>query len=83
MTAFLLITPGSDLTQMPQVFTRLRNAIQHIDIPGLPSGRALTFSMGAVEVTGPADDLDRLIKRADDALYRAKQGGRNRYELGQ
>ena len=80
---FLLITPGSDLTQMPQVFTRLRNAIQHIDIPGLPSGRALTFSMGAVEVTGPADDLDRLIKRADDALYRAKQGGRDRYELGQ
>jgi diguanylate cyclase (GGDEF)-like protein len=79
---FLLIMPGSDITQMPQVFSRLRSAIQRIDVPGLLPGHAPTFSMGAVEVTGPADDLDKLIKNADDALYRAKQGGRDRYELG-
>ena len=79
---FLLIMPGSDLMQVPQVFTRLRNAIQQIDVPGMLPGRTLTFSMGAVEATGPADDLDKLMKRADDALYRAKQGGRDRYELG-
>ena len=77
---FLLIMPGSDLTQVPQVFTRLRDAIQLIDVPGLFPGQSLTFSMGAVDVTGPADDLDKLIKRADDALYRAKQEGRDRYE---
>jgi diguanylate cyclase (GGDEF)-like protein len=64
------------------VFARLRAAIQQLNVPGTVSGRSLTFSMGAVEVTGPADDLERLIKRADDALYRAKQGGRDRYELG-
>jgi diguanylate cyclase (GGDEF)-like protein len=79
---FLLIMPGSDLSQMPLVFSRLRSAIQQIDVPGLLHGRAPTFSMGAVEVTGPADDLDKLVKRADDALYRAKQGGRDRYEMG-
>jgi diguanylate cyclase (GGDEF)-like protein len=79
---FLLIMPGSALTQVPQVFARLRNAIEQIDVPGLPAGRALTFSMGVVESSGPADDLDGLMKRADDALYRAKQGGRDRYELG-
>ena len=79
---FLLIMPGSDLTQVPQVFTRLRDATQQIDVPGLLPRCHLTFSMGAVELTGPADDLDSLIKRADDALYRAKQGGRDRYELG-
>ena len=79
---FLLIMPGSDLTQVPQVFARLRDAIQQIIVPGLLPGRTLTFSMGAVAVLGPADDLDRLVKRADDALYRAKQGGRDRYELG-
>ena len=80
---FLLIMPGSHLTQIPQVFNRLRDAIQLMQVPGLLPGKSLTFSMGAVEVTGPADDLDKLIKRADDALYRAKQGGRDRFELGQ
>lgn len=79
---FLLIMPGSDLAQIPQVFTRLRDSIQLMQFPGLPPGKSTTFSMGAVEVTGPADDLDKLIKRADDALYRAKQGGRDRFELG-
>ena len=79
---FLLIMPGSDLAQVPQVFTRLRNAIQQIDVPGLLPGSTLTFSLGAVDAVGSVDDLDRLMKRADDALYRAKQGGRDRYELG-
>lgn len=79
---FLLIMPGSDLTQIPLVFTRLRGAIQQLHVPGLSPGKSLTFSMGAVDVSGPADDLDKLIKRADDALYRAKQGGRDRFELG-
>jgi diguanylate cyclase (GGDEF)-like protein len=78
---FLLIMPGSDLNQVPLVFARLRDAVQLIDVSGLDP-KSLTFSMGAVEVTGPAEDLDQLIKRADDALYRAKQGGRDRYELG-
>ena len=78
---FLLIMPGSDLNQIPLVFARLREAVQLIDVPGLLPTQSLTFSMGAVEVSGPTDELDHLIKRADDALYRAKQGGRDRYEL--
>ncbi|MEP7155946.1 MAG: tetratricopeptide repeat-containing diguanylate cyclase [Betaproteobacteria bacterium] len=79
---FLLIMPGSDLTQIPHVFARLRSAIQHVNVPGLTPDKNLTFSLGAVSVSGPADDLDNLMKRADDALYRAKQGGRDRYETG-
>ena len=73
--------PGSDPNQIPLVFARLREAVQLIDVPGLLPTQSLTFSMGAVEVSGPTDELDHLIKRADDALYRAKQGGRDRYEL--
>ncbi len=47
---------------------------------GKPFGR-VTFSAGVVEVT---EDLDTrgALARADAALYRAKQEGRNRVEIG-
>lgn len=79
---FLLIMPGSDLTRIPLVFTRLHEAILLMQVFGLLPGKSLTFSMGAVGVTGPADHLEKLIRRADDALYRARQSGRDRFELG-
>ena len=79
---FLIVMPGSDLAQAPQVFERLRDAVRMLDVAGLPAGRTLTFSMGFVEATDTTANLDELIKRADDALYRAKQGGRDRYEIG-
>lgn len=47
---------------------------------GQPFGR-ITFSAGVAEVTEDADTRSALA-RADAALYRAKQNGRNRVELG-
>ena len=47
---------------------------------GQPFGK-ITFSGGVAEVTGDADTRGALA-RADEALYRAKQQGRNRIELG-
>ncbi len=47
---------------------------------GLPFGK-ITFSGGVAEVTEDADTRGALA-RADAALYRAKQQGRNRIELG-
>ncbi len=47
---------------------------------GQPFGR-ITFSGGVAEVTADADTRGALA-RADAALYRAKQQGRNRIELG-
>lgn len=78
---FLLVMPGSGTEQMAQVFQRLRNALQAIDLKGMPAGRKLTFSMGAVSTRSAGDSLDDLIQRADRALYRAKENGRDRLEL--
>jgi diguanylate cyclase len=47
---------------------------------GLPFGR-ITFSGGVAEVTEDADTRSALA-RADAALYRAKQEGRNRVTIG-
>ncbi|MCF4165843.1 sensor domain-containing diguanylate cyclase [Zavarzinia compransoris] len=49
--------------------------------PDMPS-LGLGMSIGIAEVrTGSGENLDNLMARADAALYRAKQGGRNRTEL--
>ena len=47
---------------------------------GQPFGK-ITFSAGVAEVTEDPDTRSALA-RADAALYRAKQQGRNRVELG-
>lgn len=79
---FLLVMPSSNLDQAPRVFERLREAAQDVRVGGLNDGRKLSFSMGVTALLGADDNLEKMTKRADDALYRAKQGGRDRYELG-
>ena len=41
----------------------------------------ITFSAGLAEFRGQ-DSAETVFERADQALYRAKAGGRNRIELG-
>jgi len=38
----------------------------------------MTVSIGLTVVTGPDRSIEHILARADDALYRAKRGGRNR-----
>ena len=49
-------------------------------MPAVPAGRRISFSMGVAEALGENDTLDEMIHRADQALYRAKQNGRDRCE---
>ena len=41
-----------------------------------------TVSIGISEVVLAGDEADAVLKRADQALYRAKQAGRDRCEVG-
>ncbi|MGX1787848.1 diguanylate cyclase [Bosea sp. NPDC055332] len=77
---FAILLPG--LTQ-PEVVTlaeRMRDGCARLRIPvdgGAPL--ALTVSIGLVWGTmGPDCSLQKLLKQADDALYRAKRTGRDR-----
>ncbi len=77
---FILILPGSNAVGGKIVAERLRRTIEALKIAG-PSGElAVTASFGVAGVCGPgcAGKMRDLILRADEALYAAKRGGRNR-----
>lgn len=74
---FMVLMPQSDVQAARNASEKLRLAIagHRFDKVG-----NLTASFG-VAAFEPQDDLNSLLKRVDDALYRAKEQGRNRVEI--
>lgn len=60
---------------------RLRAAVQAATSPGRSGPVSVTISLGLAELK-PDDTLETLLSRADEALYRAKQQGRNQVQAG-
>ena len=73
---FCVLLPMSDLAAAEAVDQRLRADIVRDVNPAL--GFDLTFSTGVAALDEGDAGLDEIIARADQALYAAKQGGRNR-----
>ncbi len=78
---FLIILPNTDAAGAAVVAERLRSAIEAtpMRVPEAASFR-VTSSFGVAECC-EGDDEDMIVGRADAALYRAKEGGRNRVVL--
>jgi diguanylate cyclase (GGDEF)-like protein len=76
---WLLVMPGTRLAEVDGVHARLRERFAMTLVPGVPPGLECTFSMGVAERL-PGQTLDQTIAAADQALYRAKQAGRDRLE---
>jgi diguanylate cyclase (GGDEF)-like protein len=75
---FVLILPGTDLRDAMKAAVRLRLQLErlHWNKLGLPG--KVTASMGCAVVLASDRHAGAVLKRADDAMYRAKQEGRNR-----
>lgn len=77
---FALLLPGADIHRTLHVARLLRLAVESAAIPhaGNPA-RIVTVSAGAISLS-PAHGgaSEELLRLADEALYRAKRGGRNR-----
>lgn len=71
---------GADSETALRVAERLRHKVQEEPFPVLTEDGELrvTISVGVATTSGPDDSAELLLKRADDALYRAKKEGRNR-----
>jgi diguanylate cyclase (GGDEF)-like protein/PAS domain S-box-containing protein len=77
---FCIVLPDSALDQAQRVAERLREQVEHQGNAGLRAAETprVTCSFG-VALLAPGDEgLATLIDRADQALYEAKNSGRNR-----
>jgi diguanylate cyclase len=71
---FLLLLPQSGIVEGTAAVERVRDAVgSRAGVDGV----AITVSCGVTSYA-PGDTTTTLIHRADDALYRAKEGGRDR-----
>lgn len=73
---FVLFLPNTDADQFTSCCERLREAFASAEPVGVQVAN-LSLSAG-MTLLNPGDDLDEALQRADQALYRAKRGGRNR-----
>ncbi|NWL78343.1 hypothetical protein DM872_15935 [Pseudomonas taiwanensis] len=73
---FVLLLPNCDADRLTACCERLRQAFEQAEPVGVQLER-LSLSAGMTLLTA-GDDLDDALQRADQALYRAKRGGRNR-----
>lgn len=70
---FVLVCPGTTLEQASRAAENLRAELEGSLIY---EGASITASFGVASMTDT--DLDHLFKKADNALYKAKELGRNR-----
>ena len=77
---FVILLRGVTLQRAREVAERIRGEVESRHFPGgenQPAGK-VTISIGVAAFPAHADNGDELINSADEALYEAKRGGRNR-----
>ncbi|OGR34719.1 MAG: hypothetical protein A2051_04550 [Desulfovibrionales bacterium GWA2_65_9] len=73
---FAVLLPGTDIEQGRVAAEKLRVHVANTALDGVP----ITASFGVTETDGN-ESPDEFFRRADQAMYAAKAGGRNRVEI--
>ena len=81
---FVVLLPLTEISGAESVALKILAEVCSLAIPHADSPFGIvTVSIGATSWTsGPPLNINALIERADRALYRAKDSGRNSYEIG-
>jgi diguanylate cyclase (GGDEF)-like protein len=74
---FVILLPQTSLKEALNIAERIKESVEGISI--LSENNINTLSIGAA-VLNNDDNSESLLKKADDALYKAKEKGRNRVE---
>jgi diguanylate cyclase (GGDEF)-like protein/PAS domain S-box-containing protein len=81
---FLSILPETSMGRAKEIADRIRLAVKEFELQ-MEGNKPIrtTVSLGVAEFNADKEDINGLIKRADNALYMAKGRGRNRvYIIG-
>ena len=74
---FAIILPNTDREEAKFISSRLRQSIEQAHIEAYGENLQITISIGASIFPSDAKESQELIDKADQAMYRAKQSGRN------
>jgi len=77
---FVVLLPGSDVDGAAGVAERIRSKIEEAVIltgEGMETGITVSIGVNSM-IPNPGDNVDDFIRKADLALYRAKDTGRNK-----
>jgi diguanylate cyclase len=77
---FLLVMPDTPQDEANRTVNRLREMIAGLDWAAISPSMSVTLSAGVTSVRAN-DTTDTVLRRADRALYHAKERGRNRVHI--
>jgi diguanylate cyclase (GGDEF)-like protein len=78
---FIIILPDSDKSNGAGTAERIRQNASEVDIDTASDPLALTISIGVAAYPENGQDVETVLRQADDALYLSKADGRNRVAL--
>ena len=74
---FIVIMPDTSLADAHRIAERIRNHVSGSPFRLATDMLTVTISIGVAVTDGQDDSAEALLKRADEAVYEAKAGGRN------
>jgi diguanylate cyclase (GGDEF)-like protein len=78
---FIVLLPEVDIHTASQVAERLRRSAVDVPMVTDQGNVVISLSLGVVQIREDTHDLAMLIDLADQAMFAAKQNGRNRVEV--
>jgi diguanylate cyclase (GGDEF)-like protein len=75
---FIVLLPNTSPDAALLVAERLRDSVHRLDLSDIAENLGVTISLGLAMLRTRDDGVHDVIDRADAALYRAKEAGRNR-----
>jgi diguanylate cyclase (GGDEF)-like protein len=78
---FIVIMHDVPAEHQGEAGDRIINAIRSIELPELTDGHKVTSSMGFAYFEEGDTEVINVLNRADDALYIAKENGRNNWQI--